>query len=117
MHKLIILIVILIFVSSCKKPENNKLVGKWKEEELNKSIKSFEVITNFTKDSVIIESISNGKKVDKLMGSYTLTNNLINIKGENNFSFDFKILTLNDSVMELLNIKEKKAIRYLKVLK
>ncbi|PTT00515.1 hypothetical protein DBR27_12640, partial [Flavobacterium sp. HMWF030] len=117
MVKHVMLALLLISLSSCQKIQTEKLIGSWKMKDLvNTTGKKFEDKTTFTKDNVVIlESISNGKTLDKEIGSYTLKNNeLLNIKFQNNYSFDLKILKLNDSEMELLNIKEKRAVRYIR---
>ncbi len=112
-----LLLISFCLTISCQKVQTDKLIGSWEMKDLvNTTSKDFEDKTTFTKDNIVIlESISNGKTLDKIIGSYTLKKgDLINIKFENDYSFDFKILKLDDSEMELLNIKEKRAVRYIR---
>jgi hypothetical protein len=63
---------------------------------------------------LIFELISNGKTIDKEIANYSLKNNIITVKFKKQNPYNFKILKLNNSEMELLNIKEKRAYRYVK---
>ncbi|WP_337966908.1 lipocalin family protein [uncultured Flavobacterium sp.] len=114
--KYLLLIFLCTLTISCQKIQTDKLIGSWRMKDLvNTTGKNFEDKTTFTKNHVIIlESISNGKTLDKEIGNYILKNNLLTIKFKNNYSFDFKILKLDDSEMELLNIKEKRSVRYIR---
>lgn len=109
-------IILLISIISCQEIQTEKLIGSWKMKDLiNTTGKNIEDKATFTQDSLlIIEFISNGKTIEKEIFNYSLKNNIITVKARDKYSFDFKILKLNNSEMELLNIKEKRAYRYIK---
>ncbi|WP_163399348.1 lipocalin family protein [Flavobacterium fluviatile] len=98
------------------KNPNRKTYRKLEDEGFSKyDWKTIEDKTTFTKDSLLIfELISNGKIIDKEVANYSLKNNTITVKFKNQNPYDFKVLKLNNSEMELLNIKEKRAFRYVK---
>ncbi|MDQ6470921.1 hypothetical protein RB619_09730 [Flavobacterium sp. LHD-80] len=111
MVKYLIATVLFISISSCHEIQTDKLIGSWKMKDLDKNI---EDKTTFTKDNLLIrEFISHGKTIEKDVFNYSLKNNIIIMKFKNQDS-DFKIVKLNDSEMELFNIKENKVIRYVK---
>ncbi|MFD2940621.1 lipocalin-like domain-containing protein [Flavobacterium notoginsengisoli] len=113
-HSLILLLCSLVI--SCQKIETKNLVGIWKTKDfLDTTNNNFEDKIIFTKDNLlIIEIVSKGKVVNKETGTYELKNDTITIKFNNQYSFDFRILKLDESEMELLNIKENKVIKYIK---
>lgn len=77
--------------------------------------KNIEDRTTFTKDNLLIfELLSNGKTIEKEVANYTLKNNVITVIFKNQILYNLKILRLNNSEMELLNSKDKKAYRYIK---
>ncbi|WP_338840343.1 lipocalin family protein [Flavobacterium ginsenosidimutans] len=114
--KYLVAIILLISIISCQKIQTEKLIGSWKMKDLvNTTGKNIEDKTTFTKDSLLIfELISNGKTIDKEVANYNLKNNIITVKFKDQNPYAFKILKLNNSEMELLNIKEKRAYRYTK---
>ncbi|WP_417940110.1 lipocalin family protein [Flavobacterium sp. RS13.1] len=111
--KYLVVIILLISIISCQKIQTEKLIGSWKMKDLvNTTEKNIEDKTTFTKDSsLIFELISNGKTIDKEIANYSLKNNIITVKFKKQNLYNFKILKLNNSEMELLNIKEKRAYR------
>lgn len=114
--KYLVTAILFISIISCQKIQTDKLIGSWKMKDLvNTTGKNVKDKTTFTKDSLLItELISNGKTIEKEIFNYSLKNNIITIKARDQYSFDFKILKLNNSEMELLNIKENKAFRYIR---
>lgn len=114
--KYLTFIILFISISSCQEIQTDKLIGSWKMKDLvNTTGKSIEDKTTFTKDSLLIfELILNGKTINKEVANYSLKNNIITVKFKNQNPYDFKVLKLNNSEMELLNINEKRAYRYVK---
>lgn len=114
--KYLVALIFFISIISCQEIQTDRLIGSWKMRDLvNTTGKNIEDKTTFTKDSLLIfELISNGKTIDKEVANYSLKNNIITVKFKNQNPYDFKILKLNNSEMELLNIKEKRAYRYVK---
>jgi hypothetical protein len=114
--KYYILVLFSIFIISCQNTEIENLYGIWKTKDfLDTTNNNFEDKITFTKDSVmIIEIISKKKIVSKLIESYSLRNNILTLKYNNAHNFDFKIIKLNKSEMELLNLNENKIIKYVR---
>jgi len=114
--KFLIGIIFCVSISSCQEIQNDKLIGSWRTRDLvDTTGKNIEDKVTFTRDSLfIIEFLSNGKTIEKEIFNYSLKNNIITIKYKNQNSLDFKILKLNGSEMELLNIKENKTLRYIR---
>ncbi|WP_196216464.1 lipocalin family protein [Flavobacterium sp. LC2016-01] len=115
MVKYLTIIILFISISSCQEIQTEKLIGSWKMEDVvDTTGKNIVDKSTFTKDNLLIsEFISNGKTIEKDIFNYSLKNNILTIKFKEQYS-DLKIVKLNDSEMELLNIKENKIIRYVK---
>ncbi|MHC0447472.1 hypothetical protein ACWA1F_18835 [Flavobacterium sp. 3-218] len=78
--------------------------------------KNIEDKTTFTKDNLLIlELISNEKIIEKNIANYTLEKNIIKIKYGKRNLFNYEILKLNDSEMELLHSTDKKIYRYIRI--
>ncbi|WP_026728109.1 lipocalin family protein [Flavobacterium denitrificans] len=116
MVKYLTIIILLISISSCQEIQTDKLIGSWKMKDLvDTTGKNIEDRTTFTKDNLLIfELLSNGKTIEKEVANYTLKNNVITVIFKNQILYNLKILRLNNSEMELLNSKDKKAYRYIK---
>ena len=114
--KYIVTLILFVSIISCQEIQTDKLIGSWKMKDLvDTTGKYIEDKTTFTKDNLIItELISNGKIIEKEIFNYSLENNILTIKAGEQYRSDFKILKLNDSEMVLLNIKEKRAHKYIK---
>ena len=114
--KYIVTLILFVSIISCQEIQTDKLIGSWKMKDLvDTTGKNIEDKTTFTKDNLIItELISNGKIIEKEIFNYSLENNILTIKAGEQYRSDFKILKLNDSEMVLLNIKEKRAHKYIK---
>lgn len=111
-----LVLILLISINSCQTIQTENLIGSWKTRDLiDTTGKNIENKATFTKDGLFItEFLSCGKTIEKEIFTYNLKNNIITIKSKNQYSFYFKILKLNDSEMELLNIKENKVLRYIR---
>lgn len=111
-----LLILFCTLIISCQQIETENLVGIWKTKDLlDTTNNNFEDKVTFTNDNLlIIEIISKGKVVNKELGTYELKNDIITLKFENQYSFDFRILKLDKSEMELLNIKENRIVKYIR---
>ena len=109
-------IIFCVSINSCQEIQPDKLIGSWRTRDLvDTTGKNIEYKVTFTRDSLFItEFLSNGKTIEEEIFNYSLKDNIITIKYKNQYSLDFKILKLNGSEMELLNLKENKAMRYIR---
>lgn len=116
--KSIFILPLLLLVFSCKHIEPKELIGGWKIRDIvdQTAQNASEKTTFYNGDSLTIELFANSKIVEKYSGSYKFDtiSKIIHIKIKKDRVFNFKVLKLTDSEMELQDVKQNQLIRYVK---
>ena len=94
--------------------EQKELIGSWKRTNLDSQYpKNYSQKTTFTNDSLIFEEYDKKKLVTRINAKYKFdeVTKIINYD-VGNTKIELKVLKLNNSEMELLNINQKKPMRF-----
>lgn len=94
--------------------EQKELIGSWKRTNLDAQYpKNYSQKTTFTNDSLIFEEFDKEKLVTRIIAKYKFdaVSKIINYD-TGNTKVELKVLKLNNSEMELLNMNQKKAMRF-----
>ncbi len=109
---------IFLMVASCSQNiEPKKLIGSWKMRDvINQTEQNVSDKTTFDNDSLVVEIFADKKLNYRVSAKYKFdkTFNIIHYEIMS-IKIDLKILKLTNTEMELLNTKEKKSVRYIRI--
>jgi hypothetical protein len=119
LNKLILItsLSIIISVFSCKNDRSTVLlIGTWKQLDITNAGDSIIEKITFSKNSITVETIYNGKSFNKMKGVYTLSPDKKYLTTKvDTLSISYEILKLNETSLELRPEGKSKPFRLIRI--